>query len=209
MMQPAMRTLPGVTLAAMVAIASQLPAAGQEGKSGVARVRTTVPLTAAAREQFAQRAITHSELPERAAGHRLVPIRVTAQSAGDSPETARTTIDVVVFDHTALEARRIAFDPATNRLLLNERLTGRPQRSDDEMADAIAIVRRDRVLRGLLDAGAALDGGFIVDDPGGSRRRMIQLKMMRGDRRALLRSIVVDLTRGQIASISDTHGGRQ
>ena len=208
MMQPAMSTLPLVTLAAAAALAAQLPGPAREGKAGVPRVRTAIPLSAAASEQLAQRAIAHPDLPERAAGHRLVPIRVTAETAGDSSDTARTTVSVVVFDHTALAARRIALDPATNRLLLNEPLAGRPQRSDREMAEAIAIVRRDRVLRGLLDAGAVLDGGFIVDDPGGSRRRMIQLKMVRADRRVLLRSIVVDLTRNEIAAVSDTHGGR-
>lgn len=56
--------------------------------------------------------------------------------------------------------------------------------------------------------GAVLDGGFVVDDPRGSRRRMIQLKLMNANRRALLRSILVDLTAGEIASASDANSGR-
>jgi len=114
----------------------------------------------------------------------------------------------VLFDHTALEARRVTMDPATNQLLLNERLAGRPQRSDRELAEAAALVQHDSGLARLLADGGVLDGGFIVDDPGGSRRRMIQMKLMSADRRALLRSIVVDLTLGEIASVSDSNGGR-
>jgi len=163
---------------------------------------------AAAAEQLADRILSHPELSQRAAGHRLAAIRAAAEHPGDSKGDSRGTLSVVFFDHTALEARRVTYDPATNRLLANELLPGRPQRSDREMAEAIAIVRRDPALARLLDAGAIVDGGFIVDDPGGSRRRMIQLKLIRGDRRVLLHSIVVDLTRAEIASVSDTHGVR-
>lgn len=163
---------------------------------------------AAARAQLAERVLAHRDLPQRAAGHRLVPIRVTAGDANDSKRSAKETLSVVFFDHTALEARRVIYDAATDRLFDNEPLSGRPQRSDRELADAIAIVRRDRSLARLLEEGAVLDGGFIVDDPGGSRRRMLELKMSRADRRTLLRSIVVDLTRSEINSVSSTHGGR-
>ena len=115
---------------------------------------------------------------------------------------------IVLFDHTALEARRVTLDSATNRLLLNELLPGRPQRSDREFADAASIVRRDPSLAQLLDDGAVLDGGFIVDDPGGSRRRVIQMKLISADRRTPLRTVLVDLTRGQIASVANANGGR-
>lgn len=153
-------------------------------------------------EQVAARVLAHPDLHERAAGHRLAAIRVARTDAADAKRAGKTVFSLVLFDHTLLEARRVTYDPATNKLLSNERLAGRPQRSDRELAEAISIVRRDPALARLLNAGAVLDGGFIVDDPGGSRRRMIQLKMMRP-----LRTILVDLSRGQIASVSDTHGG--
>ena len=168
----------------------------------LAALITQAPPSADTGEQLIARVLAHPDLPQRAAGHRLVPIR--AENAGGK---AAATVTVVLFDHTALEARRVTMDRATNRLLSNEPLPGRPQRSDRELADAIAIVRGDPALARFLADGAVLDGGFIVDDPGGSRRRMIQLKLMRADRRALLRSIVVDLTRGEIASVTSTHGG--
>lgn len=150
--------------------------------------------------------LSHPELPQRAANHRLAAIRITAAMA-EAKDMSKTLVTVVLFDHTALEARRVTMDLATHRLVSNERLPGRPQRSEREYAEAVAIVRGDPVLGSLIDGGAVLDGGFVVDDPGGSRRRMIQLKLMRGDRRSLLRTIVVDLTRGEIADIS-RGGGR-
>jgi hypothetical protein len=152
--------------------------------------------------------LSHPELPQRTANHRLTAIRVTAVTAGEAKDMSKTLVTVVLFDHTALEARRVTMDLATHRLLSNELLPGRPQRSDREYAEAVAIVRRDPVLASLLDGGAVLDGGFVVDDPRGSRRRMIQLKLMRGDRRSLLRTVVVDLTRGEIAEVSSGNGGR-
>lgn len=207
MMQPhAMSTLPTVTL--VVALLAPASPVAQDAKADAARVRSVVSLSATASAQIAQRVLRHPDLPQRAAGHRLVAIRVTAESIADASGNQKTMASVVLFDHTALEARRVVIDQATDRLLSNERLSGRPQRSDGELTDAIAVLRRDPILGRLLDAGAVLDGGFIVDDPGGSRRRMIQLKLLRADRRALLRSILVDLTRGEIASISETHGGR-
>ncbi len=188
-------------VASLVALAAAMTPPVQEGKSTAAPTRT-VPLAAAARARLAAQVLAHPDLPQRERGHRLAAIRVTAE---DTANAARTVVTVVLFDHTALEARRIVLDATTNRLLLNERLPGRPQRSDGELAEAVAIVRRDAALGRLLDEGGVLDGGFIVDDPGGSRHRMIQLKLMTADRRALLRSIVVDLTAGEIASVTQVN----
>jgi hypothetical protein len=178
----------------------------QDGKANVPVVRQAVSLSADARAQFAARVLAHPNLPQRQSGHRLAVIRVTAAGTGDSGAIAKTVVTVVLFDHTALEARRVLFDPVTNQLLLNERLSGRPQRSDAERDEAVAIVRQDPGLARLLDDGGVLDGGFIVDDPRGSRRRIMDLKLMSADRRALLRSILVDLTGGEIAMVTGAGG---
>jgi hypothetical protein len=87
----------------------------------------------------------------------------------------------------------------TNVLIADQAVAGRPQRSLEEVEEASAIIRQDEELRRLLDRGAVLDGGFIVNDPGGSRRRMIQFKLTSADRRTLLRTITVDLTLQRIA----------
>jgi hypothetical protein len=94
-------------------------------------------------------------------------------------------------------------DATRGELLANERLPGRPQSSREEFTEAVEIIRRDPEVARLLDEGAVPDGGFIVDDPAGSRRRMIQLKLLSTDRRTLLRSIIVDLTQRVIASSAD------
>src|SRR5689334_380006 len=133
------RTAVALTLAAALTLA--LPAPAQEAKPGGAR--SSFPLTADTRAQLAARVIGHPDLPQHAAGHRLAAIRVTAEQMRDAAGPRRTIVSVVLFDHTALEARRVTFDAVTNQLLTNERLPGRPQRSDDELADAMAIVRRD------------------------------------------------------------------
>jgi hypothetical protein len=204
----AMRICLAVSFAALVAAATPQLSPVQDGKSNAPRVRSVVPLSPDESAQLAARVLAHPDLPQRESGHRLAAIRVTAERSIDTRDTAKTIVTVVLFDHTALEARRVLIDPATNLLLLNERLPGRPQRSDRELAEAVAIVRSDPVLARLIDEGGVLDGGFVVDDPRGSRRRMIQMKLMSADRRALLRSIIVDLTAGEIASVSDGNGGR-
>ena len=203
-----MGTFLAVSLAACVAAGSPQASPGPDGKARPALVRSVIPLSADARAQLAARVLAHPDLPQRDGGHRLAAIRVIAQQTAGVNGPVQSLVTVVLFDHTALEARRVTMDPATNQLLVNERLPGRPQRSDRELADAVAIVRRDPVLARLIAEGGVLDGGFVVDDPRGSRRRMIQLKLTNADRRALLRSIIVDLTLGQLASVADANGER-
>ena len=178
------------------------PAQAQETKSTATGVRSSIALTAEDRESIIRRVLVHPEVTSQAAGHRLVGIRVTAGMA-DGPAAASAIFTVVLFDHTALEARRVQIDAISGLVLRNERLPGRPQSSPAEVEDAIAIVRRDARLARQLDAGAVLDGGFIVDDPAGSSRRMLQFKMMTADRRSPIRTITVDLTRREIAAVSD------
>lgn len=174
-------------------------AQAQDTKPTATGVRNSIALTADDRESIIRRVLAHPDVTAQAPGHRLVGIRATAETAGGSG-AARAIFSVVLFDHTALEARRVQIDATSGRILRNERLPGRPQSSPAEVEDAIAIVRRDADLARQLDAGAVFDGGFIVDDPAGSRRRMLQFKMMTADRRSPIRTITVDLTRREIAA---------
>lgn len=176
--------------------------AGQDDKSSAAAAsRAALPLSEVERHTAMTRVLAHPAVKERAAGHRLAGIRaISATTTGDWG--SRTILTVVLFDHTSLETRRVTIDAATDALIEDEVLSGRPQRSPEELQEATLLIRRNPELARLLDLGAALDGGFIVDDPGGSRRRMIQLKLMSADRRTALRTITVDLTRQQIASVT-------
>lgn len=203
-----MNTFLVIGLATVVLSISPPRSLAQDGKPKAAPTGNVVTLSADASAQLAERVLAHPDLPQRAAGHRLAAIRVSAEESLDAGGTPSTVTTVVLFDHTALEARRVSVDSATNRVLLNDLLPGRPQRSDRERDEAASIVARDPALARLIGAGAVLDGGFIVDDPRGSRRRMIQMKLISGDRRTPLRTIVVDLTRGDIAAVATANGGR-
>jgi hypothetical protein len=167
----------------------------------VGAAQAPVPLTTEARRDLARWVLAQRSVIQIAPGHRLAAIRVAAATTADASGKARTIVTAVLFDHTALEARRVTMDGTSGEILSDERLPGRPQSSADEFEEAVQIVRRDAELARLLDGGAVLDGGFIVDDPGGSRRRMIQLKLMSADRRTPLRTITVDLTRRRLAAV--------
>lgn len=175
-------------------------AASQDRKAAGDVGQSTVPLTVEARRGLVRWVIAQPAVAQATGGHRLAAVRVAAATVTDSPGKTRTVVTAVLFDHTALEAWRVALDAVSGELLSSERLPGRPQSSAEEFEEAVQIVRGDATLARLLDGGAVLDGGFIVDDPGGSRRRMIQLKLVSADRRTPIRTITVDLTRQRIAS---------
>ena len=188
---------------ALVLLASALAAAparaGQAEKVGAAGSQRSVTLSGDERSSVIARVLAHPDVAGRAAGHRLTAVRAATATMTGTSGGSRTLLTVVLFDHTALETRKVSIDAVTNVLIADEVVAGHPQRSLEEVADASAIIRQDEELRRLLDRGAVLDGGFIVDDPGGSRRRMIQFKLTSADRRTLLRTVTVDLTLERIA----------
>jgi hypothetical protein len=186
-------------LVLVVALRAGDAAAGQVEKIGAVGAVRTATLSAGERSSVIARVLAHPGLASRAAGHRLTGIRATTATVTGTSGESRTILTVVLFDHTALEARSVSIDAVTNTLIADEVIAGRPQRSPEELEEAAAIIRQDLALDRLLDRGAVLDGGFIVSDPGGSRRRMIQFKLVTADRRTLIRTITVDLTLQRIA----------
>src|SRR5215211_1391359 len=121
---------PGRRVAAIAALAfliAAAPSRGQEMKSASAA------LAERDRADAIQRVLAHPEIT--AGGHRLVALRSTGSATVDASGAARTILTVVLFDHTALEARRVEIDAETNRVLRNERLPGRPQSSRAEVAE--------------------------------------------------------------------------
>jgi hypothetical protein len=172
------------------------PRQGAGGKAGAELVPRGVSSSDEARAHVVQRVLAHPGVAGHAPAHRLTAIRLTLGKATDAAGVTRTIATAVLFDHTIGEARRVLFDVDRGAVLSNRALPGRPQGSPDEIAEAARIIRRDPGLARLLDEGGVLDGGFIVADPDGSRRRMMQLKLLSADRLTLLRSITVDLTRG-------------
>jgi hypothetical protein len=189
----------GAVLVLVIALPAGRAAAGQAEKIGAGGAVRAVTLSGGERSSVMARVLAHPDLARRDAGHRLTGIRATTATTTGASGESRTILTVVLFDHTSLETRSVSIDAVTNVLIADEVVTGHPQRSPEELEEGSAIVRQDEALRRLLDRGAVLDGGFIVDDPGGSRRRMIQFKLITADRRTLLRTITVDLTRQRIA----------
>jgi hypothetical protein len=178
------------------AAAAPLPEPAE--KPGAKLLPRGIPLSNQIHKEIIGRVVTHPGVAPRT--HRLSAIRTTLGTATDASGGTTTIATIVLFDHTAGEARRVLLDVHSGELLGNSRLPGRPQASREELKEAAQIVRGDNETAALLEAGAVLDGGFVVADPGGSRRRMVQLKLLSADRVRLLRSITVDLTRGVIAS---------
>lgn len=174
-----------VTAGAMAAAVATVEA--QERKRELPLADRVVPLSEPARTALERRLLSHPDVAGDALDHRRAVIRMTAGTITDASGKARNIVTAVLFDHTALEARRIVLDSGSGEVLVNDRLAGRPQSSRQEVAEAVEVIRRDVELARLLKQGGVLDGGFIVDDPAGSRRRAIQLKILSPDRRSLLR----------------------
>jgi hypothetical protein len=160
------------------------------------------PPTEEQRQKILKRVLSHPRILQGNAGHRLKGLRITLGTIRASGGQTKAVAMVVLFDHTAGEASRVLLDTVTGDVLSADRLPGRPQGSPEEFEEAVKIVRADSVLAPVLEAGGVLDGGFIVDDRGGSRRRLMQLKLLSADRQSTLRTIHVDLTRGTIASVA-------
>jgi hypothetical protein len=189
-----------LTLGVIAGAVAEPATADPDAKPAADSVARRITVSPQARRNIVNRVLTHPTLAQQAPAHRLAVIRLTLESATGARGVARTVAVVVLFDHTAGEARRVLLDVDDGKLLANTPLPGRPQGSREEVAEAARIIRRDPGLARQLDEGGVLDGGFIVADPGGSRRRLMQLKLLSPNRLTLLRSITVDLTRGVIAN---------
>lgn len=187
-----------VVVVLALTLANAIDARGQADKITAEGTQRSVTLSGNERISAIGRVLAHPGVNGSASGHRLAGIRAIATTTNVSGQS-RSILTVILFDHTALETRSVSIDTVTNALIADQVVSGHPQRSPEELEEASVIIRQDEAIDRLLDRGAVLDGGFIVDDPGGSRRRMIQFKLVSGDRRTLLRTITVDLTLQRVA----------
>jgi hypothetical protein len=107
------------------------------------------------------------------------------------------------FDYTAGVTRQTVQD-AKGVLIEDKILEGQPRPTDEEFAEAIAIVRADRIVGGMLARVKAVpDGGFsLVEGEGkacGPRSRCVHVFWLSPDRVGLVRWTVVDLVKQTIA----------
>ena len=80
---------------------------------------------------------------------------------------------------------------------------GTPRPSDEEIAEAIEIVRADKEFASLIAVThASVDGGFQIFEPAGMpcgpASRCLKVQLMTQDRLGLIRNVVVDLVRQEI-----------
>lgn len=138
--------------------------------------------------------------PTHATGERLVRSwRDTVKIHGR--DQARTI--EIVYDYDDAVALRRTYD-ADGVLLFEQVLGSQPQPSEEEIAEAFAMVRDDAALGALFRrAGAHLDGGFILDEvegePCGRGTRCLQVFMLSQSRWGLLRHSAIDLRNRRIA----------
>jgi hypothetical protein len=116
-------------------------------------------------------------------------------------ETPRYTIAISV-DYSSGKGARVIHD-RNHRVVRVEPLPGRPQSNRSEFERAVAIIRTTTALEDAMRSGAVAEGGFIVDGPPGQppHHRYIQIRLLSSDRRKLLRVVLVDLSRGVVASV--------
>jgi hypothetical protein len=108
------------------------------------------------------------------------------------------------FDYDAGVARRSVRDETGAVLEHLKAIEGQPRPTDEEFAEAIGIVRADRIVGGMLARVKAVpDGGFsLVEGAGkacGPGSRCIHVFWLSPDRVGLVRWTVVDLVKQTIA----------
>jgi hypothetical protein len=107
------------------------------------------------------------------------------------------------FDYTQGVAREVVYDSAGARVS-DRAVPGQPRPTEEEIAEAIAIVRADRVIGGMIARVKAVpDGGFILTEAEGKacgpRSRCLHVFWLSPDRAGLVRWTVVDLVKQAIA----------
>jgi hypothetical protein len=109
----------------------------------------------------------------------------------------------IYFDYDRGVARQTVAD-ASGAILEDAIVQGAPRPTEEEIAEAIAIVRADRILGAMLTRVKAVpDGGFLLQEPEGKacgpRTRCLHVFWFSPDRVGLVRWTVVDLVRQSIA----------
>ena len=112
----------------------------------------------------------------------------------------------LAFDYAQGVTLRRTFD-AAGSLLRTEALTAQPRPSDDEIAEATALIAADAELAPLLAAsGATIEGGFVYHQADfaaplaacGPGARCLQFDLVAPSRLESVRFVVVDLATRQV-----------
>lgn len=190
-----------------------LPAVQQLRAEGASPARLTPPsaseFTDGDRKAFVAWALSRREVRSLTAGHRTRVMRVWTDAEKRGADVRRRAT-VLVRDYDAGVAHEITADLPPGRVTIRELVNVPP--SEEEIAEGMAIARRDPALSGLADdPRLRLIGGFHnvsrrPDDPC-SRDICLEFAFMKPNYEGPERYVVVDLSRGVVAH-HDFRGGR-
>jgi hypothetical protein len=163
------------------------------------------------RSQIIAFTLNHPRVASLVKGQQVRALTV-ASEPDDKEERAgvapRRLASVVFFNYTAGQAFRAYVDLTNSEVVQVEPLAGRPPASEEELQEARKVLERHSQIKQFLDKSAVIEGGFIVDPPGGApaRDRFIQFHIMSSDRQKIEQVVIVDLTAGQVAT-TEKFGG--
>ena len=140
---------------------------------------------------------------EKLKNHKIKVLRtiLNDQPVSTSNDTAlNTTVSFIVFDYTINKAIYYTVNSVTKQIISEERLTGRPQPSDEEIEESVKIIGSDPAFSNLLQADAKIVGGFIVDGPPKSptNHRYMQMRIVSKDMKRTKKVIIVNLSEGHV-----------
>lgn len=147
------------------------------------------------------------KVAQRFRDHRTRALQVVEDGYPDEEKTpggpTRRLASVVIFDYTAGETWRFAYDPEKSELVRERAIKGQPTPSQEERDEATRILRAESRLEPLLREGAVIEGGFTDSAPpgGNARDRYLQFLLLTKDRKDLMRFVVVDLTTQKVAAV--------
>ena len=168
-----------------------------------ARSQSGRPFTREEKAQLIARLFAQPLIAQMSKNQR-VKVLTVALATTDKSATGllaeRRIAQVVIFNYSVGKATRLLVDSSNGEILREEAVRGRPQSSEEEIQEAIRIVRQDREVARLLQEKGVIEGGFVTDGPPGTKpeHRFLQLQVLSSDRLSLLRVIVVDLTDAKI-----------
>lgn len=147
------------------------------------------------------------KVSERFRDHRTRALQVVEDGYPDEEKTpggpTRRLASVVIFDYTAGDTWRFAYDPQKSELVREQAIKGQPTPSQEERDEGTRILRAESRLEPLLREGAVIEGGFTDSAPpgGNARHRYLQFLLLTKDRKDLMRFVVVDLTAEKVAAV--------
>lgn len=157
-------------------------------------------LTPGERARLSEQALAHLRKSPAVKDQRLRVLGIK-RLPPEKEAAQRSLAGVVVFNYSQGNATRLIMDTSNGVVLREERLRRRPQASEEEREEARQIIRSDPKHARLLEADGVIEGGFVVDAPGGqsTRDRFIQFQILTSDRRGLQRVVIINLTTGRVA----------